>query len=105
MTKHIIQIHKVDGELEIIKGLPKNWKIVIRDYDVDSENRLAQYDDQEDAHYTEAVYGTYCGEYVAPKLLVKEARDCHDIVDKQIKSWGRYKFKSLRCALEKCFGY
>lgn len=108
--KHIILINIRDGcPDEIESGLPKNWKVIFRDFNAKEDDRMATFnehaEEKDEEYYFEYVLSSYCGEVVAPKLLLPEFKQLHELVEKQIKVYGRQQFRSTLQALEKCLGY
>jgi len=108
--KHEILIHMRDGcPEEVISGLPKNWKLVFRSFDATEEDRMALFnesaEDEDDKYYFEYTLSPYCGEIIAPKLVIPEFERLYKLVKDQVVVYGRQQFRSTLQALEKCLGY
>lgn len=108
--KHEILINIKDGCPDSIEsGLPKNWKLIFRDFKANEDDTFAEFnehnEDENDQYYFEYTLATYCGEVVAPKLLIPEFRGLHELVKEQVIVHDRKQFLSTLKALDKCLGY
>lgn len=105
--KHEILINIRDGcPDEIESGLPKNWKLVFRDFDAKEDDRFALFNNrsecEDDKYYFEYMISSYCGEIIAPKLLIPEFKILYELVKSQVRVYGRSQFRSTLKAFEKC---
>ena len=102
--RHIIQIDIEENLHEFVTGLPKNWKIEIRDFDVDEDDPFAKVDDR-GKRYLETILKPHCGEFVAPKLSLYELKLLHGHIKMHVETYGFRNFKSILSELERCLGY
>ncbi len=108
--KHEILINIRDGcPDEIESGLPKNWKLIFKDFSAGEDDKFARCnpdsEEESEKYYFEYVVSSCCGEVVAPKLLIYEFKRLHALVQDQVHVYGRQQFRSTLRALEKCLGY
>ena len=105
--KHEILINIRDGcPDEIESGLPKNWKLIFRDFKAEEDDKYAQfnrhYEIDDDKYYFEYVISSYCGEIIAPRLLIPEFKTLYELIKNQACFHGRDQFRSTLKAFEKC---
>ena len=108
--KHEILINIKDGCPDSIEsGLPKNWKLIFRDFKANEDDTLAEInehsEEEDDKYYFQYILSTYCGEVVAPRLFVAQFMDLHKLVKEQVLVHGKNQFLGTLKALDKCLGY
>lgn len=91
---------------EIESGLPKNWKLVFRDFKALEGDIYAEFnehaEDRDDEYYFEYVLSSYCGEVVAPKLLISEFKILYELIKNHVHIYRGHEFRSTLKAFEKC---
>ena len=105
---HTITVEMIDKVPDSILGLPKNWKIVFKDYSEEHEdNRLARYNEDEGGrYYLEYVLKPmYAGEVVAPRMRIYDLEKLKGLLETQVKKYGRNEYRGALRAVEECVGY
>ncbi|KKN13135.1 hypothetical protein LCGC14_1009340 [marine sediment metagenome] len=104
---HTIKVEMWEKVPEAVLGLPKNWKIIFKDFDEEHEdNRLAKYDKEEEKYYVEYSIRSYSGESIAPLLFKYEVEKLRELLEMQVKTWGRNQYRGVLKKIEDCLsGY
>ena len=105
MKKNIIELELVDSNLELIRGLPRNWEIQVKDR-CEDETRYKGYDEEGyfDCYtldHTQMLFGSSMRAVI---LSDSELGRLHKHLDHQVKIYGRRNFTSILKVLEKCLG-
>lgn len=94
---------------DIESGLPKNWKLIFRNFNVKEGDIFATFNShsecEDDKYYFEYMLSSHCGETVAPILSLYELKRLHELVKDQVLVYGRQQFRSTLKVLEGCLKY
>lgn len=104
---HTITVTMQDKVPDEIQGLPKNWKIIFRDYSWKHEgNRMAHCDGDEKEYYLEySLRSIYSGEVIGLRLTVHQINQLKKMLELSVRKFGHNQYKGLLETVEKCVGY